>query len=175
MEVVMWTHKYTRLAIGLAVSLLVTSCGNFWQAPRWPGVISSFGTMTESEKTMLMGFIESANNQVGETVIRQENNQVGFPITVTIVDPPAENPNRAGFTIRTGNSCQVQFSTALRDPEKADYWESVVLHEIYGHCLGMGHTQQPGTIMYPTTDKYQSYSREALSSFFKSVVREFPN
>jgi hypothetical protein len=154
----------------LFVCLLVIGCGKIGQAPKWPAVITSFGTMSEDEKAKVLEYVASANEQAGMVVIKQEDNADGYPITLTVNDPPTDNPNRAGYTVRDDAKCTVEFSKALQSTDKTDYWESVFLHEVYGHCLGLGHTQAQGSIMYPTTAKYQTYSKDALDSFFKSAL-----
>lgn len=154
----------------LVVCLLVIGCGKKGQDPAWPAVITSFGNLSEDQKTKVMEYIDKANTAAGKVVIQQDNNSDGYPISLLVANPPKDSPLRAGYTVRTSADCHVEFSTALDAADKLDYWQSVFLHEVVGHCAGQGHVQDPKAVMYPTTAKFNTYDKDELTIFFTASM-----
>jgi hypothetical protein len=151
----------------LVVMLLVAGCGILGPSPSWPGVITSFGNLTPTQQQQLTGYANDMNAMSGETLIKQENNSAGYPISITIAPPPASSPNRAGYTVRDNSSCNVQFADFLLQDAYEPYFESVFMHEI-GHCRGLVHVATQGAIMFPVTNVFSTYPAQAFTDFFQT-------
>ena len=154
----------------LAVCFVVIGCGKFTpNAKPWPATIASFNNFTPDQQTRFKSFVSDLNTRSGHDVFLLDANSGNYPITVTVVAPPTASPNRAGYSIRNDEKCDVQISNFLFDADKVDYQESVLIHEL-GHCSGLGHTTKLGDVMYPTTAKFASYTPVELTSFVQSLM-----
>ena len=124
---------------------------------------------SSEQKQQLTGFINDLNSRTQRTVLNLEAKSEGYPIYLELVDPPASEPQRAGYAIRDEEQCTIQLSRFLFQPQKEEYRESVFLHEV-GHCAGLEHTTEKPDLMYPTTAKWSSYDATHLNVFFNRII-----
>lgn len=155
-------HKLFLLSV-----ILLASCAKLRQDQHWPARITAFDGLTSEQQAELRQYIDDLNTRAGQSVVTLEGD--GFPIHVSVVPTPANQPQRAGYSILSDDGCEIQISTFMLTDARADYLKSVFLHEI-GHCAGMGHTNTVGSVMYPTTARWATYSQHQISDFVTSFV-----
>jgi hypothetical protein len=151
------------------VVFLVSGCGAFGPSFELPLAVTHFESFSDSDKAAMMENISYLNKQAGQDVLTVDENSNRFPVKFSVVDAPSDNPNRAGLTVKSGGDCDIQFTKFIFTDDKKDYQLSVFLHEV-GHCLGLGHNDRKGSIMYPTTTKFSSYTQDELNQFFKDAL-----
>lgn len=147
--------------------ILLVSCAKKGPEAHWPAKITAFDGLTADQQTELRQYIQDLNTRAGQTIVTESGD--GFPIHVTVVPAPASQPQRAGYSILSDDNCEIQLSSFMLTTTRQDYLESVFVHEL-GHCGGLGHTAQVGSVMYPTTARWDSYSQQQLSSFVTSFM-----
>lgn len=156
----------------LLIVVLLSACAKKGPEQHWPAKITAFEGLSAEQQTLLRQYVEDLNTRAGRNLVNLEGE--GFPIHVSVVTAPSNQPQRAGYSILSEEECEIQLSSFMLGASRADYLESVFLHEI-GHCAGMGHTSELGSVMYPTTARWSTYSQQQISDFvtsFMDSVRE---
>lgn len=156
----------------LLIVVLLSACAKKGPEQSWPARITAFDGLNSDQQALLRQYVEDLNTRAGRNLVNLEGE--GFPIHVSVVNAPSSQPQRAGYSILSEEECQIQLSSFMLNANRADYLESVFVHEI-GHCAGMGHTSDVGSVMYPTTARWSSYSQQQISNFvtsFMDSVRE---
>ncbi len=152
------------------VSFLVIGCAVKSPSQNWPAKIVSFQNFTSDQQAQLLGFTSDMNQMSSQSLIQQTGNTNGYPVSISLVPPPTDNPLRAGYTTRQSSTCTIQLSNFLfDDSQDSQYLESVFIHE-FGHCAGLVHVADPNAVMYPTASAYTSYSQGELESFYQSFT-----
>ncbi len=151
----------------LVVVVLLSACAKKGPEAHWPAKITGFDGLNTEQEALLRQYVTDLNTRAGQNLVNLDGE--GFPIHVSVVGAPSNQPQRAGYSILSDDECQIQLSTFMLGENRADYLESVFLHEI-GHCAGLGHTSELGSIMYPTTARWSTYSQQQISSFVTSFM-----
>lgn len=137
----------------------------------WPATISGISGFTDDQKAQLLDVIDDMNQQSGTTLITQENIPGHFTIYYQLVAPPSDSPNRAGFAIVDNAQATIQISNTVYDYSQGDpeqLLKTVVWHE-NGHAGGLQHNQTEGTIMYPYSTVFTSYTEDNVDTFINSL------
>ena len=148
---------------------LAVSCGKLRHNDSWPAKITFEGFSEEQQRELTVYAID-LNTRSGETLITTDPSSDGFPITVRPGNPPSSEAKRAGYSILSENECRIEISNFILAANRADYRESVLIHEI-GHCAGLDHNPTQGSVMYPTTAKWATYTGEQLQVFLISLQK----
>lgn len=157
-----------RSCLLVLIVFLVASCGKLRQE-EWPAFIADYTGFSSEQQEQLKAFALQLNTQSQITLIKSEGGEEGYPLFLELVDPPANEPQRAGYAISGPDRCTIQLSRFLFQPQKEDYRKSVFFHEV-AHCAGLGHTNEKADLMFPTTSKWSSYDASHLTSFFNRLV-----
>lgn len=152
----------------LLIVLVGTACSKKG-LPGGPGAVVAYENFSEDQRKLLVNTIADLNASAGSTIVETSANGTSFPITIALVDPPKESPNRAGYAILDGEKCTVQLSRPVFSPNRADYVKSVLWHEL-GHCFGLTHDPQEGQVMYYSAEPFASYKSDSLKRFYSEVL-----
>jgi len=151
------------------VALLITACGKNRQSSiPWPAVITNFERFSEAQKEQLLTAVNDLNTQAGKTVITTSEG-TGFPISLKLVEPTEDTKTRAGYAILEDDKCNIEISTIVFEPGRADVIKPVLWHEI-GHCVGLTHDPQQGEIMFRITSGFTTYTKEAVQRFLYTML-----
>lgn len=71
----------------------------------------------------------------------------------------------AGMTQKGAETCSVDISTELFKSDRESYMDSVVWHEL-GHCAGLNHNPNKGTMMYAIAKPFSTLATSAVKDFF---------
>jgi Dual-action HEIGH metallo-peptidase len=156
----------------VVVVVLISGCGKIGLlgggSASWPATITSYQGFSDTQKAELATFVSNFNQREGVQIISTDPNSGGYPVTLTLQDPPANSPDRAGYTTRSDSSAAIQLSTILYTSQYESYRETVFDHE-FGHAAGLMHNPEVGTIMYAMSESFSSYSAIAMQGFLTDV------
>lgn len=125
---------------------------------------------SDSQQTQIRTALEEMNTDAKKRVIEVNGAHDHFPVTITLRDPWPEAPSRAGYATMTPDGCLVEISTDVMRRGKEDYIRPVLWHEL-GHCAGLQHDPKEGEVMYKISEPFDTYSSDAFTRFWGTILR----
>ena len=151
--------------------LLITLAGCGLKGPDkspWPASVH-FAQLSETETESITASLKTLSKEVGTDLFYFDDRPNQFQITVTKMGATDISNSKAGLATYNETYCKVQLNEIVLDDSYSFYLKSVLWHEI-GHCSGMSHNTNSGEIMYYIASPFESYTAEAFSNFFQSIL-----
>lgn len=124
---------------------------------------------TGDQKQQIVDSLQDMNVRVHRTVVEPAALSNSYPITITVRDPWAEAPSRAGYATVEDDKCTIEISRVVFEADKVDYRKPVIWHEL-GHCAGLSHDPKEGEVMYRSSSELKNYTADALTRFYQEVL-----